>query len=67
MDLLYYNLSAIKTQTAVLVTARLFFYQKMKVLFGDNFTAAVKTAMRANPVGQAHFTAVVALDKLFRF
>jgi hypothetical protein len=36
-------------------------------LFCDNFAAAVVTTMGANPVGQAHFSAVAALDKLFRF
>ena len=67
LELLYYNLSIIKTQTAVLVTARLVTYHKMMVLFGDDFAAFVVTTMGANPVGQPHFTAVAALHKLFWF
>jgi len=67
VDLNNYNLSIIKsTDGRVSHGPSDFLSKKGKVLFGDNFAAAVVTTMRANPVGQTHFS-VAALDKLFWF
>jgi hypothetical protein len=66
-DLIYYNPSLIKTQTAVRGTAGVILLRAGGELFRYHLATAVVTAVRANPVGKPHFAAIAALNQLFWF